>query len=198
MAYKKIKDLIIKNVLKPGEKIVQEKMAEQFGISKIPLIQALTILSNEQLLVKIPRKGYYVREHTKEEFDNIFDVRYAIESIAAKEVIDNYNNKIENKLKEFKSNFKKYAEKKDVKNYYDLDISFHKFLVDNSGNDLLKTIYYTYNLLVLGYMKGFVLELDLSIKQHFDIIDAMMSLDKKKTEKAILEHLKDVQRRMNK
>ncbi len=53
-----IKLSIINNILKPGDKIAQEKMAKQFGISKIPSIEALTLLSNEQLLEKVSRKVF--------------------------------------------------------------------------------------------------------------------------------------------
>ena len=67
-AYNKIKLLILDNVLKSGEKIIQEKMAQKLGISRIPLIQALTILQKERLIEYNPRKGFTVRKISTKEF----------------------------------------------------------------------------------------------------------------------------------
>lgn len=49
LAYKKIKEFIIENILKTGDRISQEKIASDLGISKIPLIEALSVLIKKTL-----------------------------------------------------------------------------------------------------------------------------------------------------
>ena len=66
-AYQVIKDMIIVRQLLPGQKIPQEKLALDLGISRTPLISALKFLENEKLVQAMPRRGYFVRLFTQKE-----------------------------------------------------------------------------------------------------------------------------------
>jgi DNA-binding GntR family transcriptional regulator len=181
-AYKKIKTLILNDILKNGEKIVQEKMAKKLGISKIPIIQALTILQNERLIEYYPRRGFFVRELTYKEFIEILDIRRILESLAIKKIIENLNEQIKSKLLEFLDGFELYNKTKKYKKYYDLDKKFHYYLIEASNNSYLININDTFNILLLCYTKGFKTDINISIEHHRKIIDAILN---KETEKAI-------------
>lgn len=192
IAYKKIKKLIIENKLKPNEKIIQEKMAAEFGISKIPLIQALNILSNEHLIEKIPRKGFYVRKFSKKELNEIFELRIAIELLSISNIIENLTDEIKESLIDFKKKFKLSYEKKDTRKYYNIDVKFHNFLLASSRNELIVKINNNYNLLLLGYIKGFVLDLDTSHQHHMTLIDEILNKNLKKAEVMLKQHINAV------
>ena len=66
-AYLILKNMIMSRRLLPGEKIPQEKLAHDLGISRTPLVSALKYLEKEKLVEAIPRRGFYVRLFTKEE-----------------------------------------------------------------------------------------------------------------------------------
>lgn len=53
--YDKIKSMILSNELRPGQKIVQEKIAFMLGVNRLPLNKALQFLEHEMLVVSIPR-----------------------------------------------------------------------------------------------------------------------------------------------
>jgi len=197
IAYRRIKKLIIENDLKSGEKIRQEKMATEFGISKIPLIQALNILSSEHLIEKITRKGFYVRKFSKKELNEIFELRIAIELLSISNIIKNLTDEIEESLIDYKKKFKLYYEKKDTKKYYNLDVRFHHFLLASSGNDLILKIDNNFNLLLLGYVKGFVLDFEISYKQHMTLIDEILSKNYKKAEIMLKKHINSVVDKFN-
>jgi DNA-binding GntR family transcriptional regulator len=196
-AYKTIKYFIIENSLKPGEKIIQEKMAEQLGISKIPLIQALTLLSNEGLLEKLPRKGFYVRKFSKAEINNIFDIRSALEVLSVSIMTENLTPEIKKILKDFLKDFESSYEKKSGKKYYDLDVKFHSFLIKSSNNELLENIFENFNILLICYTRGFVLAIHDSFKQHKNLINAILKQDKITAEAAIREHITKVKEKFN-
>ena len=181
-AYKKIKTLILNDILKNGEKIVQEKMAKKLGISKIPIIQALTLLQNERLIEYYPRRGFFVRELTYKEFIEILDIRRILESLAIKKIIENLDEQIKSKLLEFLDGFEFYNKTKKYKKYYDLDKKFHYYLIEASNNSYLININNTFNILLLCYTKGFKTDINISIEHHRKIIDAILN---KETEKAI-------------
>jgi len=192
IAYNKIKKFIIENKLKPGEKIIQEKMAEEFGISKIPLIQALNILSNEHLVEKIPRKGFYVRKFLKKELNEIFELRIAIEVLSISNIIENLTDEIKESLIDFKKKFKLFYKTKDTKKYYDIDVKFHSYLLASSRNELIVKINNNYNLLLLGYIKGSVLDLDVSYKHHIALIDGILDKNFRKAEIILKQHINAV------
>lgn len=187
-AYNKIKQLILKDVLKNGEKIVQEKMAQKLGISKIPIIQALSVLQNERLIEYYPRRGFFVRELSYKEFSYILDIRRTLESLAVKKIIHNLNDSINYKLIEFLKDFELYSKIKNHKKYFELDKKFHYYLIEASGNSYLIDINNAFNILLLCYTKGFRTKIEVSIEHHRKIIDAILNRESDKAMNLIKEH----------
>jgi len=188
-AYKKIKELIIDNVLKPGDRINQEKVAGDLGISKIPLIQALTLLSKEGLIEKLPRKGFFVKTFSREELNDIFIVRSLFEMLGVTTLIDNLSSDSENILKKFLKGFENYYNQKKSKEYYDLDVKFHYFLIESSKNKKIITLTEEFNILLLCFTKGWVLDWKTSIEQHKKVINFILQKEKTKAENAIKSHI---------
>jgi len=62
--YKIIKDKIIWHKIKMGERIIDKKLAEELGVSRSMVRQVLAILAKEELLIMVPRNGFYIREIT--------------------------------------------------------------------------------------------------------------------------------------
>jgi len=187
-AYNKIKLLILKDVLKNGEKIVQEKMAQKLGISKIPIIQALSVLQNERLIEYYPRRGFFVRELSYKEFSDILDIRRALESLAIKKIIHNLNDSIKYKLIEFLKDFELYSKIKNHKKYFELDKKFHYYLIEASDNSYLIDINNAFNILLLCYTKGFRTKIEVSVEHHRKIIDAILNRESEKAMNLIKEH----------
>ena len=73
--YTILKSMIIERKLTPGTKIVQDKIAEELGVSRTPLVNALKKLEHEKLVASIPRKGFFVRLFSKQELVQIFELR---------------------------------------------------------------------------------------------------------------------------
>ncbi|MBM3709260.1 MAG: GntR family transcriptional regulator [Actinobacteria bacterium] len=187
-AYNKIKLLIFNNILKSGEKIIQEKMAQHLGISKTPIIQALSILQNERLIEYYPRKGFFVRELLYKEFIDILDIRRILEQLAIKKIIENLNEKTRNELTGFLEGFELFNKTKNKEKYYELDRKFHSYLIEASGNSYLIDINNTFNILLLCYTKGFVTEISASMDDHRRIILAILEKDLKKALKFMKDH----------
>jgi len=61
----KIREFIILGKFKPGEKLVESKLAESLGISRQPIREAFRILELEHLITLIPRKGAYISESNR-------------------------------------------------------------------------------------------------------------------------------------
>ena len=100
-AYLILKNMIISRKLLPGDKIPQEKLARDLGISRTPLVSALKYLEKEKLVEAIPRRGFYVRLFTKEEMISIFELREVLEGLAARRAARNISDIQINKLRKF-------------------------------------------------------------------------------------------------
>jgi len=63
--YKIIKDKIIWHEIKMGERIIDKKLAEELGVSRSMVRQVLTTLAKEELLIMVPRNGFYKAYYSK-------------------------------------------------------------------------------------------------------------------------------------
>lgn len=82
MATAEIKKLIVAGGLAPGERIFEPRLAEQLGISRPPLREALRALAAQDILTQTPRRGYHVVELTAADVDEIYSFRSALERMA--------------------------------------------------------------------------------------------------------------------
>jgi DNA-binding GntR family transcriptional regulator len=82
-AYQLVRERIVSGALAGGAPVRQDAIAEDLGVSKIPLREALTRLEQDGLLISSPNKGYVVRTLTAAEAEEVFDLRLKLEPEAA-------------------------------------------------------------------------------------------------------------------
>ena len=85
--YKIIKSKIVWHEINMRERIIDKKFAEELGVSRSMIRQVLTILVKEELLIMIPRNGFYIREITQKEIEEIYDIRKLLETHAVKRAV---------------------------------------------------------------------------------------------------------------
>jgi DNA-binding GntR family transcriptional regulator len=83
LVFDALREAIIQGRLKPGERLMEIQLAEELGVSRTPVREAIRKLELEGFLVMIPRKGAYVAGISVKDIVNIFEVRAALESLAA-------------------------------------------------------------------------------------------------------------------
>lgn len=89
--YLKIKQELYSNRYSVGEIINEKVIANYYGVSKTPVREALALLATEGFLVKIPRKGYFLREINYKEYHELIQYRYMVEFGVARIVIAKCN-----------------------------------------------------------------------------------------------------------
>jgi GntR family transcriptional regulator of vanillate catabolism len=80
----RIREMILQGELVPGQRVPEATIAQQLGISRTPVRQALPALAEEGLLVPAGRRGYAVRVFTINEIVTALDIRAALEGMAAR------------------------------------------------------------------------------------------------------------------
>jgi DNA-binding GntR family transcriptional regulator len=81
-AYEQIRRQIVEGVLRPGERIVEDRLAKSLSISRTPVREALQRLEGEHLLVRVDR-GLVVSSYSPAEIRDLFDLRVQVECYAA-------------------------------------------------------------------------------------------------------------------
>ncbi|WP_051533180.1 GntR family transcriptional regulator [Arthrobacter sp. 9MFCol3.1] len=78
----RLRALIVSGKFRPGDRLVEERLAEMFGVSRPPLREALRILQRDGLVQSLPRRGFIVIPITAEDIREIYSLRFALERMA--------------------------------------------------------------------------------------------------------------------
>jgi len=192
--YERLKAMILERKLLPGDKIPQEKLAQDLGISRTPLVNALKVLEKEKLVQSLPRRGFFVRLFNKQEMISIFELREVLEGLAARRAALNISDKEIEHLRGFFQAFRRLSDITDVKGYAKEDRRFHSFLLGIGAKEFLKSILETYNIIIYSYQvissEGLVQSPNESIQDHLAVIDAVSRRDEEAAENLMRRHLK--------
>jgi len=178
-AYLIIKNMITNRKLLPGDKIPQEKLAQELGISRTPLVSALKYMEKEKLVEAKPRRGFYVRLFTVQEMVSIFELREVLEGLAARRAATCITDSQSSKLDGFFKQFFPPIDPTQYKAYAQTDRQFHSYVTEIGSKEFLKSILQTYNIISFSYQvissEGLVRPPDETIHEHRALIDAICS-----------------------
>lgn len=200
--YNRLKSMILERKLFPGEKIYQDKLAQELGVSRTPLVNALKYLEREKLIKAIPRRGYFVRQFTAEEMIYIFELREVLEGLAARRASSHITEAQVEKLNGFFSKFKDSKDLSNFKAYAIEDRRFHNFVVEVGGKEFLKSIISAYNVISYSYQldatEGLVRPPSETLQEHLAIIEAIGNRDPVGAEEKMRLHLRKSQEQLKK
>lgn len=77
-----LREDILTGVLEPGDQLVQEALAERYGVSRVPLREALKMLESEGQVVNHPHRGYFVAELSVADLREVYHLRALLERAA--------------------------------------------------------------------------------------------------------------------
>jgi DNA-binding GntR family transcriptional regulator len=139
-AFEKIKEAIIKGHFKPGEKLVEQTLAQEMGVSRTPVREAIRRLEAEGFVVSIPRKGVVVSRADKEEIVQLYSIRAELEGLAARWAIENADEDDMRKLDEAISRMEETAASGDLDGVVQSNALFHDAIAQASKSRILCTL----------------------------------------------------------
>ncbi|HRI48178.1 MAG TPA: GntR family transcriptional regulator, partial [Ignavibacteriaceae bacterium] len=104
-----IRDSIIEGKLEPGARLAEPEVAQQLGVSRTPLREAFLQLEAEGFLTVNPRKGAVVSELSLKDAEETYQIKVALEALAAKLATKSISEYEIKKLKEFNEKMRKIA-----------------------------------------------------------------------------------------
>lgn len=173
---------------RPGEKLSLHVLAEELGVSRSPVHQALTRLVSEGLLSVQARRGYFVTPVTAQALAESYDVRLALELHAAEQTVGRLDDR---DLHELRRLFEATAAAISHEEWDTANAAFHELQIDLAGNALLSRFYreLSVNLLMQVIRGGRVEGHANLVTEHRRIVEAFEAQDLEAARTAIREHI---------
>lgn len=188
----RLRQRIFAHELTPGTWIDEQKLAEQYGISRTPLREALKVLASEGLVVLKPRRGCYVTEISRQDLDDIFPLMAMLEGRCVAEAITRAKAADIARLKKIHEQLESAAREGRIDAFFEANQEFHRQIQELSGNRWLLTVIQDLRkVLKLSRLHSLSLEgrLQQSLDEHRLIMHALESGEAGKAEKAMHDHL---------
>lgn len=132
-----LREAIINGVLKPGERLMEVQLAEEMGVSRTPVREAIRKLELENFVVMVPRKGAYVADISTKDIVDVFEIRAALESLAAGLAAERITDE---ELDELQKILVQNEKSQSLEEIIAVDTKFHDVLYRASRNDRLVQI----------------------------------------------------------
>ncbi len=191
--YDQILSAIVNGDIKPGERLIQEKIAEQINISRTPVREALLRLEQEGILELSGRKGFSIRDISNEEIRCLYGAREAIEGYAAFTVA---SNKDASQLSAIKQAVEAelVLSERDLEKEFKINRTIHRTIVEQTGNPVLL------NLFDQLWGRGISLWLFAATRQnktppkrdvHEQLVSIFETGTPEQAQKAMIEHIRE-------
>jgi DNA-binding GntR family transcriptional regulator len=137
LVFDALRNAILDGVIKPGERLLENQLAEELGVSRTPVREAIRKLELEGFAVILPRKGAYVSEISFKDVREVYEIRAALEALAsglaAERVMDNEVEEMERRLIAESANL----ENEDNSLTVEADVDLHELIYKATRNEKL-------------------------------------------------------------
>lgn len=196
IVYEALRDAIVNQAMKPGERLMETELAEEMGVSRTPVREAIRKLELEGYVVMIPRKGAYVSGLSIKDINEVFEIRGALEALAAGLAAQRAT---QDEIEEMQRNVYMEAahwETNDLMLAIESDTKFHEQIYSASRNtrllnmikDLREQVqrFRTTTLAVPGRLK-------FALDEHRRVVEAIADRDVAAAQQAASEHIESAE-----
>jgi DNA-binding GntR family transcriptional regulator len=132
-----LREAIVAGTLKPGERLMEIQLAEELGVSRTPVREAIRKLELEGFVIMIPRRGTYVADLSIKDVNDVFEIRTALDVLAAGLAVERITEEELEQLERLLVQIGAYIELEDIEKIVEADGQFHDILYRASRNDRL-------------------------------------------------------------
>jgi DNA-binding GntR family transcriptional regulator len=194
-----VKELLLQRIMagdyEPGQRLVETRIAQEFGVSQAPVREALRDLEVLRFVESAPFRGSWVRQISRDEIAQVYPVRAALEEIAARDAaarLDGDVGALEAELDAMRT-------AADLHHQVAHDVRFHELIVEASGNVPLLAAWRALQVHAVTAITALAtgMERDAIAQLHEPIIDALRRGDAETAGRAVREHLEQFAARVH-
>ena len=201
VAFTTIREAIISGLFPPGTRLVEQDLAEQMGISRIPVREAIQQLAEEGLVAKEPRRGAYVQSYSEEELEEIYSLRIVLERFVIERVMANWSTAAQAQLQNIVNEMMQAAKAANKLQVSQLDTKFHETLWDLAHHNLLLEVVSELRVRIIRFLAEAnstisTDELSAHAATHQSVLDALSKGNVEAAKTRITEHILGGQKRI--
>lgn len=190
---------IINGKYSEGQKLTEGMLSNELKVSRTPVREAIRQLELEGLVETIPNKAIIVTGITRQDIEDIYEIRISIEGLAARRAARNASEEELEKLKEITDLQEFYTLRKDMKHLVKTDGEFHEAIFRASGSKTLKNILSTFHHNLKKARSdsfGKPARAKAVLEEHKAIFEALEARDSIRAEHYMLIHVKNARNRV--
>jgi len=191
-----LREAIRNGVLEPGERLMEVQLADELGISRTPVREAIRKLEQEGYVIMMPRRGTYVSSVSVSDVKEIFEIRSALESLSTELAALRIEPDELEQLRTLLTEIEGHIERKDMDKIVETDIKFHGLLYQVSRNERLVAIisnlkeqlarYRTLSMSYPGRLKE-------TLEEHRAMVEAIAAGDAEAAREAAERHMEQAE-----
>ena len=189
--YDQLRDDILQRRMGPGWRLIEHDLTERFGVSRGPVREALRRLAAEGLIDHVPNRGGTVRRLSSGEMGELFEIRIALEALAARRAAENRDPVA---VEAFRLAVEPLLDDapRDFSTYLDENSAFHSAILTLAGSKALQELVDRLQLtLLMAQVSDRVGDdvIKTAVGEHRKIVEAILSHDAEGAGAAIQAHL---------
>ena len=188
----RLREQIFSKQLAPGSWLDEQSLAEQFGISRTPMREAIKVLASEGLITIKMRRGAYVTEVNRGDLEQIFTIMSLLEGQAAKETATKATEDELNRLDHLHHRLEKAAADRDIEQFFEFNVKFHELIQEIAGNKWMNGVIDDLRKVLKLQRRDSLSRggrLLSSLLEHREILQAILNRDPLAAELAMRNHL---------
>ncbi|PLK70282.1 GntR family transcriptional regulator [Rhizobium sp. TH135] len=187
-----IRDMIVDGRVRPGERLSENALAAELGVSTTPVREAIALLRRQGLVTVQPQSGTYVFELQPGELNRLCELRFALEPSAVQLALQNPESSLSETLDRIVAHMKKAQAEGRTRDYLALDTSFHDAIIGASDNEYFNSAYALIGakMAALRYRLGAdPHHMEKSMREHIEIADAIRARDLSRAVSILVRHI---------
>ena len=192
-----LRDAIRRGILRPGERLMEIQVADELGVSRTPVREAIRKLEQEGYLVMMPRRGTYVANMSIRDVNEIFEIRTALESLSGGLAAERITAEELDKLQRLLVIIGGCMKEGNMEKIVAVDIEFHDLLYQAARNQRLVGIISNlreqltrFRTLSMSYPG----RLEATLEEHKTMVDAIANGDVKEARRAAERHMEKAEK----
>ena len=193
-AYTALRNVIVSSDIyrsRTDIRLDERQLAQDFGISRTPVREAMAQLEREGFVRSVPRRGVYVVRKTKDEVVQMITAWAALESMAARLITQSASDADIAGLRRMFATFEDDKLHAKLDEYSEVNIAFHQTIIELSGNQVLIRLaenLFTHMRMIRRKTIGEDDRVERSIRDHMNIIQALEARDTERAEDLVRQH----------
>lgn len=191
-----LRNAIVSGILKPGERLMEIQLAEELGVSRTPVREAIRKLELEGFVIMVPRRGTYVADLSIKDINEVYEVRTSLDVLAAGLAAERITEEELEQMERLLVQIGEYIDNGDMDKIVEADSLFHDILYRASRNDRLVGIinnlreqltrFRSMSMSYPGRLKN-------TLEEHSRLVEAIAQRDPELAQQRAVEHMENAE-----